>query len=550
MNLKDGIYEQLGSNPFYLSRGEIKWVNQTLAKLDMDARVAQLFNIFITSDNDDFLNQISDFEPGAITIAPWLDRSGVAKAIELVRVKACVEPLVSADIEGGAISMSFMTPMPNQLAMAAAAEPALYHRAACVMAREASAVGVNWSFAPVLDINADFRSAIVATRSFGSDRGTIGTLSLQNIDAFQRNGIAATAKHWPGEGFDSRDQHLVTTINPLSVDEWQKESGALFRSAIEAGVLTIMSAHIAFPAYAEANGAVGLEKFRPASISPILNKTLLRDELGFNGLVVSDASVMGGLTSWADRPTFLPELIQNGCDMILFSPDMAVDLDILERAIADGRLTTDRIEAAVIRILALKAVCARPNSESVAAGETDRTIVESLARRAPTLVKDVNQLLPITPADHRRILLIQETGRIGFAEGAPPRLKVGELLACEGFEVIDHVPGSQPPEVDLIIYLLAQESLLTKSHIYLDWAAMLGPVDQAMQRTWHRVPTILISFGQPYYLFDAPRMPCVINAYCAVDTIQRAVVRKLTGHESFDGISPVDAFCGLDDAHF
>src|SRR5690606_4024428 len=172
----------------------------------------------------------------------------------------------------------------------------------------------------------------------------------------QANGVAATVKHWPGEGYDDRDQHLVTTVNPLSMAEWEQSFGRLYRKAIETGVMSVMSAHIALPAFIRAiDPEAGAEAFRPASLSRLLNEDLLRRELGFNGLIVSDATPMAGLGDWGPRDMVLPELVIAGCDVILFSDDPNGDLMRLVKAVADGRLSQDRVDEAVTRVLALKA---------------------------------------------------------------------------------------------------------------------------------------------------------------------------------------------------
>ncbi len=155
--------------------------------------------------------------------------------------------------------------------------------------------------------------------------------------------MAATAKHWPGEGYDDRDQHLLTTINPLEMAAWEASFGRLYRAAIGAGVMSVMSAHIALPAYLRGKGvAEGVELYRPASVSRHLNEDLLRGDLGFRGLIVSDATPMAGLGSWSKRAEHLPELVSAGCDVILFSDDPDRDLGYLKAALADGRLSMRR----------------------------------------------------------------------------------------------------------------------------------------------------------------------------------------------------------------
>lgn len=134
------------------------------------------------------------------------------------------------------------------------------------------------------------------------------------------------------------------------------------------------------------------------------------------------------------------------------------------------------------------------------------------------------------------------------------RLQLDQLLINEGFEVKVFDPAIDQMDdcvaSDLIIYAIAQESQLTKSRVFLDWAKLHGGTMPAMTRLWWDKPTILISFGHPYYLYDAPRMPCLINAYTPTPDVQKAVVEKLMGRSEFTGKSPVDAFCGLPDAHF
>ncbi|MDE2501609.1 MAG: hypothetical protein KGL18_01345 [Burkholderiales bacterium] len=554
----------LRRRPYNLGQADLDWVELTLAGLPRRRRLAQLFNVMLRPRGPEFMARLQAEQPGGVT---QFMLGGPEAALPLLRslADACELPLlVSGDVEGGAIGLAGSSPMSNQLGMAAMADAALYERAVEVMAREARALGINWSFTPVLDINAEFRSAIVATRSYGSDPALIGALAAIHVDAMQRNGVAATAKHWPGEGYDARDQHLVTTLNPLGIEAWHARFGALYRRLIDAGVLSIMSAHIAWPAYARARGVSGLEACRPASVSRLLNLELLRGELGFNGLIVSDASSMAGLASWGSRARVLPELIENGCDMVLFGADLGADLDLMEAALDEGRLSAARVDEALVRVLGLKAVLGlhRADIEALAPSwqaaqaavqtPAHRAVSEAVAAAGATLVKDVRALLPISPQRQRHVLLVTDPRRRGFGPIPPLPLVFDRLLQEQGFEVTVYDPQSppEPARCDLTIFLLAQESLLTLSHIYLDWAAMLGPLESAMKRDWHDQPCMLVSFGQPYYLYDAPRMPCVINAYTATEPMQRAVVRKLVGLEPFSGVSPVDAFCGLPDAHY
>jgi beta-N-acetylhexosaminidase len=552
----------LRARPFNLSEEDVEWVQSKKAGLTGRRRLAQLINVMLLPEDERQLDILQQLQPGAITQFTLGSLEGSVAAAQKVIRHADIPPLVSGDVEGGTICLDGATPMPNQLGMAALPDEQAYRRALQVMVQEARAIGIDWTFSPVVDINADFRSTIVGTRSFGSSAEKIGRLGTAHVGVVQAAGLAATAKHWPGEGFDARDQHVLTTVNPLSVEQWQATFGKLYADLIASGVLTIMAGHIAWPAWARSRGVSGIEAYRPASISRLLNVELLRDKLGFNGLLTSDATEMGGLTSWSTRDVHLPEIIENGCDMILFSQDLEGDIRLLERALQDGRLSERRVDEALSRVLGLKAALGLHRrggpSESVDGIRDQLRTAEHLAisqvvsSASVTLVKDAEQLLPINPLRHRRITLIQQSADPELTPFTPLTLHMAELLEAKGFVVRVYNQNDPPNESnsDLLMYVLAHESLMTSGAIHFDWRRLHGPIWHAMRRYWHELPSLLISFGHPYYLNEAPRMPCVINAYTAIQSVQEAVVRKLLGEEPFVGVSPVDAFCGHEDARY
>jgi beta-N-acetylhexosaminidase len=547
----------LAAPPFGLDPAASAWVEATLAALTPDERIAQLFVLISRGDPAEQLASLARLKPGGVTRFFGPDLAGeVGFAGDLIAASP-VPPFLSADLEGSRMSLPFGTAVPNPLGLAAVDDVAATERIAGIMAREARAIGINWSFTPVIDINRAFRSAIVGTRSFGSDVDRIERHALAMIRGFQREGVAATVKHWPGEGYDDRDQHLVTTVNPLGLDDWEASFGRLYRAAIEAGVMAVMSAHIALPAFVRSlDPDARLEAFRPASVSSLLNVELLRRRLGFNGLIVSDATPMGGFGAWASRDETIPEVIANGCDVILFADEPERDMERVRRALEDGRIPPERLGDALRRILGLKAALGlhrRPRPD-VAVARAALATPESLAEakavtaRVPTLVKDVHRLLPLDPARHRRIIVY--SGGIVHPLAPTGPFVLPELLAREGFEVTLFAPGSglEPRDFDLVLYLFGDETLLTRSVIFIDWMKLAGSLHGAMDRPWHDVPTLMISFGYPYLLYDAPRVPAYVNAYGTHDSVQEAVLECLMGRSPFEGSNPVDPFCGLEEA--
>ena len=551
------VTDLLRASPFNLDAAQISWVKSVKSRLTPAEKIGQLFVFHSMGKDPDEVAWLARLRPAGITrnFTPDLDYE--AHFIDTVQSAAQVPLFISADLEGSRMSLAVGTEVPNPLSLAAVNDLQASRSVARIMGQEARAIGINWSFTPVIDINAAFRSAIVATRGFGSDVAVIEQQALAQIDEFQSAGVAATVKHWPGEGFDDRDQHLVTTINPLSMADWQASFGRLYRAAINAGVMSVMSAHIALPAYVLAQDPdAGVEPYRPATVSRALNIDLLRGELGFNGLIVSDATPMAGFGAWASRQKMLPEVIENGCDIILFSRDAEADVALITAAVADGRISAARLDQALTRVLGLKAWAglhkgAQKVDRAALATPANKAAAQAVTARAPTLVKDVNSLLPLTTHKHRRVLVVSTGVVMPFFPAAVP-FDLPEMLTNEGFDVTLYTPGMQPSpqDYDLMLYLFGEETLLTRGRIFLDWLKITGNFGAAMARHWHDIPTLMISFGYPYYLYDAPRAPAYVNAYATMPSMQRAVVECLLGRAEWNRSSPVDPFCGLPDARF
>jgi len=225
-------------------------------------------------------------------------------------------------------------------------------------------------------------------------------------------------------------------------------------------------------------------------------------------------------------------------------------------AVAEGRISAARLDEALTRVLGLKAWAglhrggfkvdraALRRPEAVAAAQ-------AVTARAPQLVKDVTGLLPLSVAKHRRVLVVSGGVVVPFVP-VPLGFDLPDMLRAEGFEVTMFTPGLniEPGDWDVMLYLFGEETLLTRSHIFLDWLRLTGHFGAAMARRWHEVPTVMISFGWPYYLYDAPRVPCYVNAWATMPSMQSAVVDCLMGRAEWGRATPVDPFCGLGDARF
>ncbi|ACT60317.1 glycoside hydrolase family 3 protein [Hirschia baltica] len=550
-------------NPLSLDTKATKWVDKTLTSLSVEERIAQLFVLSSRYDTDAECDDLLAIAPGGIHRFPCHNLEQHLRATRrLLDESEGVPPIITGDIEGGSISYPFATHIPNQLGVAACDDLELTEELAKLVALESRALGYDWTFTPVVDLNVAFRNAVVGTRSYGSDVEKVREQARVYVRVLQEHGMAATAKHWPGEGYDERDQHLVTTANPQNFDDWMDTFGSIYSSLINDGVMTIMSAHIALPSFIRSLiPDAGRSAFQPASVSDLLNRVLLRERLGFQGLIVSDATVMGGVTSWLGRQEAVPAFIENGCDAFLFSRDPAGDMKLMLDGVRTGKLSEGRLEEAVRRMLTLKAklqlhtktslerLPVLEETKGMLRSDQHMKIAQKACGKGITLVKDTAKLLPLKSIKQKRVVVVEDKGW-SFFSGAPERNYdpfKAELTArgCEvrGFDK-DNFPTAE--DADLLVYLIGQEATPSVSNIHLDFAKLHGSPRNGMAQFNQEIPTIIVSFGQPYYLFDAPNYQTYINAYCSIAEVQRQLVPRLFGEVAFEGVSPVDAFCGLE----
>ena len=451
------------------------------------------------------------------------------------------------------------------MAIAATADEKYATLLAKVIGEQASAAGINWSFAPIIDIDYNWRNPITNTRTFGSDPDLVANFGRAYVEEIQKHGLAASIKHFPGDGVDERDQHLLASVNSLSCEEWEKTYGRAYKMSIDAGAKTVMIGHIMQPAWSKRlDPSLRDEDVRPGLIAKELLNDLLRERLGFNGLIVTDSSTMAGMGTVMDRKDAVPLTIAAGCDMFLFTKNLEEDFAFMTTGVENGVITAERLDEAVTKILALKASLKLhlknniPDIDHVNAVVSDKKyseICKEVASKSITLVKEEKGVLPISPERYKRVLVYKKEGAQSAFGGG---IQVGaadkfiEKLRNAGFEVNEFIPGggfegmAKPvsdivDHYDLIIYLI---SLATKSNqtvVRIEWAEPMG-ADVPVYM--HSVPTIAISLENPYHLIDIPRVKTYINTYGGSDEILDSLFLKLTGAEVFEGKSPVDAFCG------
>lgn len=556
----------LKNKPFYLKEEDIKWVNETLADLTIDEKISQLFCLIAYSAEDNYLKWLAeDLKIGGI-MCRVMPKDEVCKTVEVLQQNCKIPLLIAANLEtGGAGVCLDGTKIGSEMGIAATNDKNMAKALGEVCGKEGSVLGVNWSFAPIVDIDLNFRNPITNTRTFGNDKNMVRDFGVAYIEEIQKNGIAACAKHFPGDGVDERDQHLVTSINSLSCEEWLSSFGEVYKAMIDCGVKTIMCGHIMLPSFVKKyNPNILDEDILPATLSSEIVTKLLKEELGFNGLVITDSTTMAGLNMALPREKIVPLTIAAGCDMFLFTKNLEEDFIYMRKGYDEGIITNDRLNEAVSKILALKASLGlHKNNNLPKYAEIDQTLeakrflnlAKEVADKSITLVKNKENILPISPNKYKRVLfysLESSGGNMGFSVAVGANLRLMEKLQKTGFEVTLFKPkpgfegtmGSAKEiknNYDLIIY---SANLATKSNqtvVRIEWCEPMGANVPVYMTS---VPTIFISLENPYHLLDAPRVKTYINTYGSTDIILDSLVDKLLGKSEFKGHSPVDAFCG------
>ena len=581
----------LRANPFNLDDNGVKWVEDTLASMTLQEKIGQLFcPVGFMADEDSLKAMVQGIGIGGIMYRP-----GPAKVVQdshrYIQSMAKIPLLLAANLEGGGNGVAMEgTSFGKPMQVAATDDDECGYRMGKVSCAEGAATGLNWSFAPIIDIDANFRNPITNLRTFGDCPDRIIRMASAYLRAADEEGLAVSIKHFPGDGMDERDQHLVTSVNSMSAEDWDQNYGRIYQALINQGAKTVMVGHISQPACAKRiNPSLTDEQANaPATLSPELMQGLLRKQLGFNGMIVTDATTMLGFTTAMPREKAVPISIAIGCDMFLFNKSLEEDYEYMMKGYQEGILTDERLNEAITRILALKASLSLhtkqengtlvPGEEvlSIVGCEKHKAWAGESANKAITLVKDTQNLLPLSPNKTKRVCL--NVLQPDLDVNNPLCVKIKESLEKEGFEVTLRdrnmkvnfaamMSGNPDPgtlkmmqevfakvdsfknSYDLVLYVANYETASNNTVIRLAWNVIVGMGDDAPWFT-AEVPTMFVSLANPYHLLDVSMIKTFINAYSANDATVEALIEKLMGRSEFVGKSPVDPFCGRLDTQF
>ena len=437
----------LKEKPFCLGEEAIQWVEDTIAGMTLEEKVGQLFVQMRKSlDEEVIKNTLSKYHQGGLR---WQggDRNQVYNQNKTYQENSKIPLLIAANCDnGGDGCLSDGTFVATAAEAAAGEGTKTAYDIGYVAGREASSVGVNWMFNPCADIYMNWRNTIVNTRAYGDNADRVIENIREFINGIHQSNVACCCKHFPGDGVEERDQHLVLGVNDLSVEEWDKSFRKVYQTMIDEGLESIMVGHIALPEMSrKLRPGIKDEEIMPATLAPELLTDLLREEMGFNGVVITDASHMAGIACMEKRSIAVPKAIASGCDMFLFSNDMEEDFGYMKDGVENGVITEERLSDALHRILGLKAklglyknaIPAPELKDQVIGCEEHLELAKEAADRCITLVKDTKHNLPIDPTQRKRarLVFIQSTPTTKAYKSDPVKQVVIEELERAGFDV-------------------------------------------------------------------------------------------------------------------
>jgi beta-N-acetylhexosaminidase len=562
------------------SSAALKWANEELRRMSLEEKVGQLISVGI---NATFLNQESDAYRGLKRHIEEnkvggiiLFRGPVYESVILVnrmQQLARYPLLISADLEAGA-GMRFddTVNFPWNMAVAATGDPDFARRQGEITAREARALGVHHVFAPVVDVNNNAANPVINVRSYGEDPADVARFGAAFTEGAQAAGIIATAKHFPGHGDTAVDSHRGLPEINVSRDRLNKVEFVPFKATINAGIGSVMVGHIALPQIDataikplprnvkgkpldtdEAGEIVAEKATMPATMSPILGH-ILRSELNFSGMIVTDALSMSGLTIYFTPEESAVRALEAGADMLLKPADVDAAFRGVRDAVKSGRIGEPRVEESARRILAAKYDLGLVEQRLTPVDSIDRivgsndvlTLASEISERAVTLVRDEDKLVPLKNlkpgAKIFNLAVTNGEDRAWIANPFVAKLGRGGLKV----ETVVLDERSSEKDVQNAIERAKSADLVFASlygRVRSGQASSVGIPDAGARALSTLIadkkPMIGISFGNPYLLQNFPGLRAYIVAYGDMPSLQNAVARALMGEIDIVGKLPI-----------
>jgi len=536
-------------------RGEDRWVAKTLARLTLRDKVAQLIGCrydapFLSRDSDylkGLTELVANHKVGGLVIFAG-EVYETAELNNYLQSLADVALLIAADFENGAaMRIHGATMFPPFMALGAAGSEELAYEEGRITAVEGRAMGIHVNYAPVVDVNINPENPIISTRSAGENPENVGRLAAAFVRGCQENGMAATLKHFPGHGDTAVDSHnMLATVGG---DRARLERVELypFNAVIKTGVEVIMTAHLYVPALDPTPGL-------PATLSPVILTGLLRKQMGFQGLIVTDAMEMGGITKAFGDAEAAVRAVQAGVDMVLLPHDPPGAIEAIVREVAAGRIPESRIDESARRVLRLKARLGLQHKRYVDAGRLPFQIATkaNLAQaaltyeKAVTLVKNEGDILPLRAGDPTRKVAVLSlsgdpddyyAGR-AFVREVQKRVPEATAFYADAYtgdeflqEAADKAAGADDLILAVFSTLRSSKGSVKLVPRHIDLVKRLAEARQGR--------VTVISFGSPYFLRHFPNTGAYLCLYRGTLQAQETAAKAIFGEIGVAGRLPV-----------
>lgn len=554
-------------------------MQRTLERMTLDQKIGQLISIgiesgFTATDSAAFEQAaaaVRDFHIGAVVVfgvtepsaGPMANASfggpvlgqplAIASMLNRLQMLSRTPLLVAADFEFGlGMRIAGGTTFPRAMAFGAAGNPRWVEEAARVTAAEARAIGVHLNLAPVADINSNPRNPVINTRSFGESAEQVGPMVAAAVRGLQANGMLATLKHFPGHGDTAVDSHLGLPLIPHARDRLDALELKPFVAGIEAGAAAVMTSHITLP-------ALDPRESTPATFSDVIATRLLRQELRFDGLLLTDSMKMAALAKLLRPRDAAVMAIAAGHDLLLDVPSAEEAFFGIGSAIERGDLSIERLDRSVTRLLRAKARLGLHRQATVSldavadrvGGRRAAATAAAAAARAVTLIRDEGDRVPLrVPATASVLYLSVLDYPAGWGVAQPSRVLAPALRArwprLTAIELTDRTPASELETVaasfgsyDAIVAGVFVRTASGSGR--MDLPASLAQLlnDAGRQSKARGTPMVAALFGNPYTAAFLPEVPALMLAYDYYDLAERAMARALNGEAPVSGAVPV-----------
>ena len=543
--------ENESNNTIILTDSQAKWVQTELSSLTLREKIAQLVvSSTLGEDYEIGSSELIRMERlcRETKIGGFIffqgNSTGYARLSNKLQELSETPLLISADFERGTgMRVTDGTLFPNNMAIGATGNPELSYKMGLVIAHESRLLGVHQDYAPVCDVNNNPNNPIINVRSFGEDPNLVSRMSEMMIKGLQDGHVIATAKHFPGHGDTEIDSHKDLPVLNFSMDRLNQIELVPFKNAVQKNVMSVMIAHLSFPELEPKPNV-------PASLSENIVNGLLIDKLGFEGLIVTDALNMQGITKYFSPSQVAVMCVKAGIDLILMPLDEETTIDAIERAVNSGEITEQRINKSAEKILKVKAWLGLNENKYVNSTDVYKVIntpesnelAQQIADESITLVKDEGNIIPFKQLNEKVLVFNISTGTDNvnsnyFSEkissAYPNSIIMDENTDIDEKSVSELLQTANDYQY-IIAAIYAKVKYGTgKIYILPAHKELINSLASMNKRV------IVISFGNPYLLKEFPDIPNYLCAYGDADVSINAVIRAIRGEIKIKGKLPV-----------